>query len=50
MASGADHLLRLTYRENVVDEAQARDDWFKFNAKSVLTFAANQQLIFWLSK
>ncbi len=33
MASGADHLLTLTYRENVVDEVQAWDDWTKFGRK-----------------
>jgi hypothetical protein len=30
MASGADHLLTMTYRENIVDEAQAWRDWSRF--------------------
>jgi hypothetical protein len=30
MASGADHLLTLTYRENLTDEVQAWHDWSKF--------------------
>jgi len=33
MASGADHLLTLTYRENVVDEEQAWRDWSRFVRK-----------------
>ena len=30
MASGADHFLTLTYRENVEDESQAWRDWARF--------------------
>ena len=38
MASGADHLLPLTYRENEVDEAKAWVDWGKFARKVRETF------------